>query len=176
MNKKMLGKLGFTGAQSTGKTEKCKELFKRYRIPVIREIARCCPFPINKQATRNSQLWIFVTMVKRELEYGKNFPGGFCCDRTLADVLAYSESDGFNGLSKDFWAFTQGWMNTYSKIFFCRPSKDIPPTIDHVRDASPFWRAEIDRRIEGILKSMGIKYIEVKSIEDVIKEIDHEVQ
>ena len=160
-------KIGMTGTHCTGKTQKAQWLSQKLHLPIVEEVARKCPFPINKSATRDAQVWIYVTMIKHELDMKVGFPSGCICDRTLIDTLAYSEADGYNRLVRQLWGFTQEYMRTYDKIFYCRPLPDSLPVDDKVRDKDPMWRLAIDRIIGQIIKDMGVPVIEIYILDDL---------
>ena len=163
-------KIGFCGTHCTGKTEKCHYLSDKYHWPIVTEVARKCPFPINKNTTRESQLWIWTTMIKKELEMSRQFQN-IVCDRTLIDTLAYARNAKYDDLVSDLWAMTKHWMRTYDVVFYCRPFKDAGIVDDHFRDLDPLWRLAIDREVYRFIDTMGIPAVEIYDLEDLEEEM-----
>ncbi len=66
-------KIAFIGTHGVGKTTLCFELaaaLKRLDLSVdlVKEVARGCPLPINRETTMDAQNWILHTQVARERE------------------------------------------------------------------------------------------------------------
>ena len=112
-------KIAFSGSHGTGKTfsayNKVVELKlqnKNKNICILNELARESPFPINRETTENSQLWIFLNQISEELEMDTKYDI-IVCDRTVVDVLAYSEYKGFDRFVKILYPLEQEWIHTY---------------------------------------------------------------
>ena len=151
-------KVAFLGAQSTGKTERAKALSKSDNLLLVTEAARSCPLPINRQASREAQLFIFATQLKKEIEqavvaerYDMN---GIVCDRSLLDPLVYSLDRGFAEIVELFLPFTRKWMETYDVLYWCRPAKGSSPKTDGIRCGDLVWQTRIDRRFEAFIKDI----------------------
>jgi phage terminase large subunit len=76
----MLGrKIAYSGTHGTGKSYAVGERFIKEKLDnptksvvVISENIRNCPFPINKESTKYSQMWIFSDQMKMELKLNQN--------------------------------------------------------------------------------------------------------
>ena len=66
-------KIAFIGTHGVGKTTLCYELAASLKkrdlsVELVREVARECPLPINRDTTLKAQSWILHTQIARELE------------------------------------------------------------------------------------------------------------
>lgn len=115
-------KIAYTGAHGTGKTSSvyrraAKEKLKSSKnIVVLTEIARQCPFPINEESTIDSQLWMFSTQLKKELDLSLCYDY-IICDRSLVDYCAYAyfvDKKLYTGM----FHICNTFVHTYDKIYF----------------------------------------------------------
>ncbi len=115
-------KIAYTGSHGTGKTSSvykkaAEEKLKSNRnIIILTEIARQCPFPINEKSTIDSQLWMFSTQLKKELDLSLCYDY-VICDRSLIDYCAYAYFVNeilYNGM----FHICNSFINTYDKIYF----------------------------------------------------------
>ena len=162
-------KVAFLGAQSTGKSIRAKAFSKENNLMLVTEVARSCPLPINRQASREAQLFIFATQLKTEIELSataeKFGMDGIVCDRSILDSLIYSLDRGFGDVVELFLPFTRKWMETYDKLIWCRPAKGSSPKADGVRCSDLVWQTRIDRRFETFIKD--ILCLKVETINDM---------
>ena len=112
-------KIGFVGPQGSGKTTKAYELAtylkkKGHDVFVLSEVARSCPFPINEETGRKSQLWIIGKTLTREQSSKGNI---LIHDRTLLDCLSYSIYTD-NEFFKYLKPFVKEYMKTYDYIIY----------------------------------------------------------
>ena len=151
-------KVAFLGTQSTGKTKRAKAYSKKNNLLLVTGAARSCPLPINLQASRAAQIFIFATQIEMEIEQSaisdKYAMDGIVCDRSLLDPLVYSLDRGFGGLVELLLPFTRKWMETYDKLYWCRPAKGSSPKADGVRCSNLIWQTRIDRRFEAFIKDI----------------------
>ena len=158
-------KIAFMGTQSTGKTSRAKKMSKADNLLLVTEAARSCPLPINRQATKEAQIYIFTTQLQREIEemaMAENFDmGGIVCDRSLLDSLVYSADRGFSDLVDLLLPFIRKWLKTYSKLFWCRPAPGSSPELDGVRCADWIWQKQIDKRFETFIEDILCLNVEI---------------
>jgi len=143
-------KIAFSGSHGTGKTfsayNKVVELKlqnKNKSICILNELARESPFPINRETTENSQLWIFLNQISEELEMETKYDI-IVCDRTVVDVLAYSEYRGFDRLVKMLYPLAKEWIQTYEQIYFNQIRTNQHNYVDNVRDTDEDFRNNIE--------------------------------
>lgn len=158
-------KIGIMGTHGTGKTTLASELVLKHKkenpslnVRIMAEVARMCPYPINEAATRRSQRWIWAAQMVAELEGMRN--DVLICDRTILDNLAYSKLLGFDRILNDFLKTSVGWMLTYEKIYWLRPSDKFICVDDKVRSTNVDFQKNIDQILAGWIKEFDINVIE----------------
>ncbi|MDR1039458.1 MAG: ATP-binding protein [Deltaproteobacteria bacterium] len=194
-------KIAFSGVHSTGKTTAVNALAERYsgtgmRVVRIPEIARSCPWPVNRAAGAEAQRWIFHRQMTAELEAAHEAAGDggdslILCDRTALDSLVYSkwhEERSRGGLGAKSWAWVPVIQHYFKAV--CLPSYDAVfvtclrggAAEDGFRDTDTVWQqrihlmfdsawGEIRRQMElfGRTKPLILDYT---TIEDAEREID----
>jgi molybdopterin-guanine dinucleotide biosynthesis protein len=65
-------KIAFMGSHRVGKTTLCFDVAARLKrldmaVDLVKEVARACPLPINKETTLEAQAWILHTQIAEEL-------------------------------------------------------------------------------------------------------------
>ena len=159
-------KIAFTGAQGTGKTTSCYKLahdlkikYPNKTVMMLNENASDCPLPINKNATQNSQLWIFTNQIRREIELCTRYDI-VVCDRTIADAIAYTTYMQYRDLSDIMLDMCLFHLDTYDFIVYKDVDNDYGYD-DGIRDIS--FRSTIDGILKNIyfkLRLMNTKYTE----------------
>jgi len=145
-------KIGIMGTHGTGKSgfalqmaAKLKKIWPGVQIGIVSEIARDCPFPVNKDTSVEAQLWIYHAQMKAELEMSvKNEI--LVCDRTVLDGMAYTKEAGFMEIFEECFYNALSWLDTYDEIYWCRPQTAIAD--DGFRDMDPAFQSRIDLIIE----------------------------
>ena len=155
--------IGISGAHGTGKTQAAlhraqavKSTFPELRVGVLMEIAAECPFPINRDASEDAQLWIFTAQIAREIEMMKHYDI-IVCDRTPADSIAYTWCLGFESL-----ALTMGRLAAphirrhYQQIVFRTISRNNYLYKDGRRDLDPEFRRAVESELRSIYNRMDL--------------------
>jgi predicted ATPase len=116
--------IAVSGAHGTGKTmtalHVAAELSKAHpekRIGLMTEIASECPFPINKAADPDAQMWIFTRQIVREIELMASYDL-VVCDRSIVDPIAYTAELGFDVLALAMKRLAKEHLGHYKKIIF----------------------------------------------------------
>lgn len=143
-------KIGIMGTHGAGKTtfalRMVAELKKNHpgeNVGMLTEVARQCPFTINKNTTREAQLWIFHMQIPAEIEMAaKNEI--LVCDRTILDPLVYAQWAGFADLVDAYLPIAIDWAGTYDEIYWARPGSGRL-TDDGFRSVDTGFQKEIDR-------------------------------
>ena len=143
-------KIGIMGTHGAGNTifalSMAVNLKKKHpaeNVGMLTEVARQCPFPINENTTRDSQLWIFHMQIPAEIEMlAKNEI--LVCDRTILDSLAYAQWTGFADLVDAYLPLAIDWIDTYDEIYWMRPGGG-PLADDGFRSIDPDFQKEIDQ-------------------------------
>ncbi|MGD9548057.1 MAG: ATP-binding protein [Candidatus Krumholzibacteriia bacterium] len=150
-------KIAFIGTHGVGKTTLCYELaaaLKRLDIGVdlVKEVARGCPLPINRETNEDAQNWILHTQVAREIELGAAYQA-IVCDRAVLDNYAYMVHA--TGRNPDLEPFIRSWMNTYTLLV--KVPIIAPPSFDGTRDTSVDFQTGIDGTIDDLLQEFGLE-------------------
>ena len=163
-------KIAYTGTHGTGKTTKALEMTRQNKIEnpnsnvsFITEIARKCPFKINKNTTEQSQFWILTAQIKAELEREKD-NDIIICDRTILDTLAYAKYSGLDEFINNIMPTVKYHMKTYDKIYFLTIENNNYFVADGIRDMDNEFR----NKIEYILNFMYEDLLRKKVIKEVI--------
>lgn len=156
-------KINFTGTQETGKTTSTyslsTELKKRKKdVNIITEAARSCPFEINEGATIEAQLWILAKMMERELESKAEIT---ICDRTLLDVLVYTERVA-PPVANDLKPFIAGFMKSYDVIFYMDINKDFLID-DGIRSTNKEFQNEIKELLDLNIDALDVEVVRLDS-------------
>jgi len=144
-------KIAFIGTHGVGKTTLCFDLaasLKRLDMSVdlVKEVARSCPLPINRDTTDDAQNWILHTQVAREIELSEAYDA-IVCDRAVVDNYAYMVHA--TGRRPEIEPFIRHWMDSYSLLV--KVPVLAPPSFDGTRDTSVEFQADIDRLIDELL-------------------------
>src|SRR3989344_507080 len=154
-------KIAFTGTHGTGKTTLTHDLVaalkkKGYDVGLVSPVARNCPFPINENSTEESQLWISLAMINKELETKKQYKY-IMCNRSILDVYAYTFNIiGHNNFFKNLFEY---WIKTYDMLVY------VPIRFELKRDLARSDNVEFQKRIDTIIKKIldenNIKFYEL---------------
>jgi nicotinamide riboside kinase len=144
-------KIAFIGSHGVGKTTLCYELaasLKRLDLSVdlVKEIARSCPLPINRETTVAAQAWILHSQVAMEIELATGYDA-IVCDRAVVDNYAYMVHAA--GRQPALEPFIGSWMRTYDLLV--KVPVMTAPSFDGTRDLSIQFQRDIDRLIDELL-------------------------
>ena len=147
-------KIAFIGTHGVGKTTLCYELaaaLKRLDISVdlVKEVARGCPLPINRETSEDAQNWILHTQVAREVELTAGYEA-IVCDRAVVDNYAYMVHA--TGRRPEIEPFIRNWMGTYTLLV--KVPIISPPPFDGTRDTSVDFQTGIDQTIDTLLEDL----------------------
>ncbi|MDY6903702.1 MAG: AAA family ATPase [Thermodesulfobacteriota bacterium] len=169
-------KIGIIGAQSTGKTAMAERLMLEYRrmdnppvVMKISEIARECPYPMNRGMTLPGQRWMVGRQLREEI-WGRSVDV-MICDRTVLDPVVYAIWAANHADDAAPWAawlnymlpFAMDWCRSFDLLLWCRPNGN-PPSVDGFRDPDPQWQKDIDAIFQYILQDSGLAYRQVEMV------------
>lgn len=155
-------RIAVIGTHCTGKTELVNYLHSFFRsrgknVAVISEIARECPFPLNRKTTLEAQMWILKEHLRREREAKEKEI--VISDRCLLDNYMYM----MRAFPNEFKGFLQRVLE--SAKFYTHIFKTVPSSAeienDGFRDTDPEFRMEIERMLKNFLDEHGVKYEEI---------------
>ena len=152
-------KVAFIGTHGVGKTTLCYDLAaclkkRDVAVELVREVARECPLPINRETTLTAQSWILHTQIAWELA-AEAKSEVVVCDRAALDNFCYLKRAGGCGeRERALESLVASWTPTYDFLF------KVPivgkPRFDGVRDTDLRFQHDIDELIDAMLESWGV--------------------
>ena len=144
-------KIAFMGTHGVGKTTLCFELAAALKrldrsVDVVKEVARRCPLPINRETTRSAQLWILHSQIAEEVALEHSFEL-IVCDRAVLDNYAYLVHAA--GRQPALENLVRDWMTSYHLLV--KVPVVAPPSFDGTRDVSVGFQRAIDRVIDELI-------------------------
>ncbi len=150
-------KIAFIGTHGVGKTTLCYELAARlkrldFAVDMVREVARTCPLPINRDTTLDAQAWILHTQIAAELAAASQYQV-VVCDRSVLDNYAYMVHR--LGRRREYDALVRAWVATYDGLF--KVPVLAPPAFDGTRDTSTTFQQEIDHVLDDLVAAFHVR-------------------
>ena len=159
-------KVAFIGTHGVGKTTLCYDLAAALKkrdltVELVREVARECPLPINRDTTLKAQSWILHTQIAWELQAEAKADVVFC-DRAVLDNFCYMKR-AFTGAPEEavLEGLVRSWTRSYDALFKVPIVGD--PRFDGVRDTDLAFQHEIDRSIQQLLAVWGVPHVVLDS-------------
>lgn len=151
-------KIAMIGAHGVGKTTLCFEvavLLKKQDISVefVKEVARSCPLPINRETNLEAQSWILHTQIAEELR-AANMASHVLCDRSAIDNYAYLTWAA--GGRPELDTLVAAWMKTYDLLW--KVPITTSPSYDGIRDMDVKFQKEIDGLVDQLLEKHAIPH------------------
>lgn len=152
-------KIAFCGTHGTGKTTLAHDLILKLKkqgidADFLGEIARMCPFPINEERTKKSQIWIIFNQIIKEMESEEKCEV-LVCDRSVLDGYCYYVHKF--GEAKFLEPIIKKHLQTYSHIIKV-PIKDGWLKPDKMRSTNIQFQKDIDNQFEELLKKFQVRY------------------
>jgi thymidylate kinase len=149
-------KVAFIGTHGVGKTTLCYDLAARlkrldFAVDFVKEVARECPLPINRDTTFDAQAWILHTQVSREIAAADRY-NAVICDRSVLDNYAYLVHQ--MGRVDALEPMISRWLPTYSRLVKVPISE--APRFDGTRDLSESFQSDIDRVIDDLIGAFEV--------------------
>lgn len=171
-------KVAFIGTHGVGKTTLCFDLASRLKrldlgVDIVKEVARSCPLPINRDTTLEAQAWILHAQIAAEIEAASRYEA-VICDRSVLDNYAYMVAR--IGRRPEYEPLVRRWVQTYDGLF------KVPvlqaPSFDGMRDLDSAFQSEIDTVIEEVLDLFGVSCVRLDAggrpewVDTVLRELD----
>jgi nicotinamide riboside kinase len=152
-------KIALIGTHGVGKTTLCYELAARLKrrdvdVELVREVARRCPLPINRDTSRDAQAWILHTQMAWELE-AQARGAVVLCDRSVLDNFCYLLYAA--GPQPAWEPLLSAWMPTYDLLI--KVPAWTPPRWDGVRDTDTSFQRRIDELLDEQLARRGLAHV-----------------
>ena len=149
-------KIAFIGSHGVGKTTLCYDLAARLKrqdraVDIVKEVARSCPLPINRDTTLPAQAWILHTQIAEELAASAQ-NDIVICDRSVLDNYAYLVHSA--GRQPAYDALVKAWVTSYDQLFKV-PIIDAP-TFDGKRDTNQLFQKDIDTMIDELADDLDV--------------------
>lgn len=149
-------KVAFIGAHGVGKTTLCFDLASRLKrldlgVDIVKEVARACPLPINRDTTLEAQAWILHSQIAEEIAAVSRHDV-VICDRSVLDNYAYLVHR--IGRRPEYDALVARWVTTYAGLFKVPILQ--PPSFDGTRDTSTAFQVAIDHTIDELAAAFGV--------------------
>lgn len=163
----MVKKIAVTGTHGTGKTTLAFQLAVEYKkmghnVKIVQEVARSCPFPLNKDMTKDTALWIYHAHMVKELEAARTHDV-VICDRTFYDSFVYAKCNRID-LGELPWNLKLDLGNHYDQIFFVQPDMAIKE--DGVRSVDYDFQQKVHEHFGYALCSIERKELKSSQIFD----------
>jgi len=156
-------KIAFIGTHGVGKTTLCYELaaaLKRLDLSVdlVKEVARRCPLPINRDTTSQAQQWILHQQIADEIELEPLYDV-IVCDRAVLDNYAYLVNAA--GRQPHLESLIRDWMDSYDLLV--KVPVVAPPRFDGTRDVSVTFQLAVDTLLDELLAEYGLETLRLPS-------------
>lgn len=167
--------IGTTGTHSTGKTTLVKQVREQAEkigisVAVVSDAATRCRdagFPILRDHTFESTLWIMASVIKAELEAGLK-ASLVLVDRPVPDALGYLEaalSATRRSISTEerayLYSLAKQHAGRYSLLLKTRLDESIP--LGEGRDPDLEFRRDADRHIDAALRELSVEALDANS-------------
>jgi len=155
-------KIAFIGTHGVGKTTLCYDLaaaLKRRDLTVelVREVARECPLPINRDTTVKAQAWILHTQIAWELQ-AEAKAEVVVCDRAVLDNYCYlRRAAPGEPHVKVLEELVRAWLPSYDALFRVPIVGD--PSFDGVRDTDLAFQHDIDALLLATLEEWAVPFV-----------------
>jgi len=155
-------KVAFIGTHGVGKTTLCFELAallkKRDKVvEMVREVARFCPLPINRDTTVAAQSWILHTEIAEEL-VAENKADIVICDRSVLDNYCYLLQTGRH---PNLEPLVRWWTDTYGLLI------KVPIVgsmmYDGLRDVDSAFQRAVDEKIDDVVAEWNVPVVRLAS-------------
>ena len=175
-------KIALIGTHGVGKTTLCFELAARLKrldrdVDLVKEVARECPLPINRDTTLDAQAWILHTQCARELA-AESASDVVVCDRSVLDNYAYLVHAVGRRPELDEWI--RRWCATYAGLF--RVPLWQAPHWDGTRDTDRTFQREIDETIGRLESEFDVRSHRLSAerpqgwVEEIVEALDLDAQ
>lgn len=173
-------KIAFLGTHGTGKTTLAHDLVvslkkKGIDADFLGEIARKCPFPLNEDTTKKSQIWIILNQIIFEMEMEDKCKV-LVCDRSILDDYCYYVNKF--GRMPIIENLVIEHLKTYSKLIRV-PIREGFLKKDKIRSTNPKFQEDIDKQFDRLIEifKLGSRIQTLKTggifdnqlIEDILK-------
>lgn len=131
-----------SGTHGTRKSSNAAEEFEKFKKSgshlssrILTDVEYDAPYPINKEMTREGQMWMFGSRISLDLAMLAKADVLFT-DRTIVDVIAYTHVIGFHDLAQDMLCYAEQHIHLYKTIYFRKIETNDFCCKDGIRETS----------------------------------------
>lgn len=153
------GKSGFASALARELTD------KGVTSMLIPEVARTCPYPLNKAQTIETSMWLTSQQIKVEIEAEHTKPEIVICDRGLPDILSHALT--VYNKARDARLFDvmisimKSWSSTYDLVLWSKIDPEIPILGDSLRLTDDAYRRRLQRMAQIAFALLDLQIVEL---------------
>lgn len=170
--------IAFSGTHSSGKTTMLREVKRlieaqNHSVYICPDVARDCPFKLNRDAAYPTQDWILENQIRVDKQGRQSDCDVILSERTVLDNIAYAEWLLRNGkLTVDAYTGLRGRAkaylleNRYDMVFVLAP---LTLVLDGIRDPDTSYQNQIADIINELLNStmlFPLKYLSNGTTDD----------
>lgn len=143
-----------SGAFATGKTTLVKRMASSFesrgtRVLKTKDVARSCPFPLNKGQNPGVSMWLVGEQIRQEVSACLRGAELVICDRGMPDILSHTMVLDVRTPTDELYAslttqMARLWVPTYDVILWA--------TIDETREIVADRLREVDREYQRLLE------------------------
>lgn len=146
-------KIAFLGTHGTGKTTLAHDLVTKLKkqgidAGFLGEVARKCPFSLNENTTKKSQIWIILNQIIQELEEEEKYEI-LVCDRSVLDGYCYYANKFKRSIVLE--NLVKEHLKTYSKLIRVPIRKGLLKK-DKIRSTNKKFQQDIDKQFSKFIK------------------------
>lgn len=161
--------IAYSGTHDTGKTtavyDRISALKKEYPGRLIGphvENLIFCPYPINRESTRESQMWVFTNHIQSELNLLTRYDV-VVSDRSAVDAIAYTAVLGFKPLADQMFRLVKSHLPQYSEIILMLSNGNHVAHDDQFRDLDPDFRSRVEYVLIEMYEDLGFLFESIGS-------------
>jgi thymidylate kinase len=159
-------KILISGTFSTGKTTLARALTRELRerhveVSLTSETARYCPYPLNKNQSFETSLWLTTEQMRREIEMTIEKPNIVICDRGIPDILSHALTISVKS-KEDAKALETIrkimilWAPTYNHIFWAKINPEKSILEDELRVLDTRYQSQLEQSIIKVFEELNI--------------------
>ncbi|WP_080631772.1 AAA family ATPase [Aeromonas dhakensis] len=166
-----------TGVFASGKTSLIDLLrttleYEGEKVVVINEVARQCPFDLNKSQSLMSTSWLVMAQIKNEITQPENTCDYIIFDRGLPDIIAHTKyvlNDNHDELIffDMLESLSESSLKSYDYVFLSMSSSKFKIDVDEIRVADVEYQKKLENIHINHLDKIKANYI-------LLKEDNHE--
>ncbi|EGQ7920092.1 AAA family ATPase [Vibrio parahaemolyticus] len=160
-----------TGVFGTGKTSLIEQLSNKLnslgkRVKVVSEVARICPFNLNKEQTMISTSWLVMAQIENEILFSKeNHDYDYVIfDRGIPDIIAHTKiltksSNDDELYIRKLEELGKASLFSFDYIFLSKRSDNFKIQVDGMRVDDEAYQKSLEEIHIGYLENGNASYI-----------------